>query len=104
MNDTSAATVRCPTCGASQEWSDTCRRCKCDLGFLRDVARSYDLSRQRCFVALAASRPGEALRRARRCHWLRPGAESRRLLALSAMVSGDWPNAVALAQSAERGE
>ena len=23
--------VRCPTCGQWQEWSDSCRRCKCDL-------------------------------------------------------------------------
>ena len=30
--------VRCPTCGAVQEWSDACRRCRCELTLLRRAA------------------------------------------------------------------
>ena len=29
--DDAPSGVCCPTCHAEQEWSDTCRRCKCDL-------------------------------------------------------------------------
>ena len=29
--------MRCPTCRAEQEWSDNCRRCRCDLQLLREV-------------------------------------------------------------------
>jgi len=83
-------TVRCPTCRAVQEWSDTCRRCKSDLRLLRAFAASYRRSRRDCLEGLRSGHPFEALRAARRCHALRPDAESRRLLALAALRAGDW--------------
>ena len=70
--------VRCPTCRAVQEWSDTCRRCKSDLRLLRAFAESYLRSRRACLEHLRAGQPVEALRAARRVLTLRPDAESRR--------------------------
>lgn len=39
--------VRCPTCHAEQEWSDVCRRCKCDLRLLRSMAEACRRHRRR---------------------------------------------------------
>jgi hypothetical protein len=100
MNREGHAVVRCPTCGARQEWSETCRRCKCDLGLLRLAEQAYRRTRLRCLRALEARRTSEALRQAHRCHWIRPGADSARLLALCTLLRGDWPAAVALAAGA----
>ncbi len=91
-------TVRCPTCSAVQEWSDTCRRCKSDLYLLREVSGAYLRSRHRCLFALRAGRPRAALRAAQYCHALRPATESRRLLAISALLGGDWDTASAMAR------
>ena len=90
-------TVRCPTCRAVQEWSDTCRRCKSDLRLLREFAASYERSRRACLDELRAGHPCAARRAAQHCHALRAGAESRRLLAVAALHCGDWPTAAALA-------
>jgi hypothetical protein len=89
---------RCPTCRALQEWSDTCRRCKCDLRLLRDVAESYRRTRRRCLLALRSGQAPEALRAARACRRLRDDDESRRLVALSLLLASDWPAAAAMAQ------
>lgn len=91
-------TVRCPTCRAVQEWSDTCRRCKSDLRLLREFAASYERSRRACLDELRAGHPRAARRAAQHCHALRAGAESRRLLAVAALHCGDWPTAAALAR------
>jgi hypothetical protein len=101
MDQTRPATVRCPTCRASQEWSSTCRRCKCDLELLRAVDLSYNFNRRRCLMALHEDRLHEARRLARHCHWLRPSADSRRLLALCALLGGEWANALALAHETD---
>jgi hypothetical protein len=94
-----ARTVRCPTCRAVQEWSDACRRCKCDLRLLRAVSEAYQRSRRACLYYLRASQPRAAERAARRCHALFPSSESQRLLALAALLRGDWPEAAALAEA-----
>jgi hypothetical protein len=96
---TRQATVRCPTCRAVQEWSDSCRRCKCDLRLLRDVAEAYERSRRLCLLGIRSGQPAAALRHARRCHWLRPGADSTRLLALCSFLSGQWATAAGLTLS-----
>src|SRR4051812_19781859 len=90
-------TVRCPTCRLTQEWSETCRRCKSDLRLLLEAAESARRARQRCLKVLRAGHRREAFRLARHYHWLRPTADSRRLMALTAFMCGDWANAVALA-------
>ena len=88
------STVRCPTCRASQEWSDTCRRCRSDLRLLRRFAQGYDQARHACLVALRDGHPRAALDAARHCHALAPSAESRRLLTTAALHLHDWPTAL----------
>ena len=89
--------VRCPTCGARQEWSDVCRRCKADLRLLRRAAAAYLRSRNRCLIAWRQGRVDAARRHARDCFRLSPRDESRRLLALCALLENDWPAAAAWA-------
>ena len=95
--------VRCPTCRAVQEWSETCRRCKTDLRLLRDVAAAYRRSHRRCLLHLREGRPFEALRSARLCHWLRADDESTQLLAVCALLCEDWATATVLAGSGDVG-
>ncbi len=95
--------LRCPTCGAKQPWSESCRRCKCDLALLRRVAETWRHDRRRCLQALHAGRIADALRHARRCFQLNPDPSSVRLLAVCHLLGGDWPQSVALAQTAENG-
>ena len=87
--------MRCPTCGATQAWSDTCRRCKCDLVLLRSVAEACGESRRRCLASLRAGRLAEALRQARRGYALCPDERSSRLLAVCHLVNGNWARAIA---------
>jgi hypothetical protein len=89
-------TVRCPTCRASQPWSDACRRCKSDLRLLREFAEAYEQSRRACLDHLRQGRLREARAAANRCLELSPDPTSRRLLALVALRSGDWTAAAAL--------
>jgi hypothetical protein len=101
MDRIETATVRCPTCRAVQEWSESCRRCKTDLRLLLDVADAYLRGRLRCLLRLRAGRPRAALRAARLCHELRADEESARLLAVCALLCEDWETAAALAQDAD---
>jgi hypothetical protein len=87
--------LRCPTCGARQGWTDTCRRCKSDLRLLRSALEAYERHRRAALLALDEGRLEVALLQARRCHELRPGPESRRLLAVCQLLRGDWPAALA---------
>ncbi len=89
-------TMRCPTCRAMQPWSDSCRRCKSDLRLLREFAQAYEQSRRACLDHLRQGRLREAQAAASRCLDLSPDAMSRRLMALVALRSGDWPAAAAL--------
>jgi hypothetical protein len=97
MPDNSESTVRCPTCRAQQAWSDTCRRCKCDLRLLYATDQSYHHSRARCLDALHAGRADAAMVDAQTCLQIRPDEESRKLLAVCALLKGDWPTAIKLA-------
>jgi hypothetical protein len=94
------ATLRCPTCRAVQEWSDTCRRCKCDLRLLRSVADAYQAEYARCLVELELGRTAAGLAAARRCLQLWPRPESHQLLAVCALLHGDWPTALDAARRA----
>src|SRR5271156_6099135 len=89
-------TLRCPTCRALQESTDTCRRCRSDLRLLQACAAAYERSRRACLGHLRSGSSQAALRAAERCHALRGDAESRRLLALAAWKSGDWMTAARL--------
>jgi hypothetical protein len=81
-----------------QEWSDACRRCKSDLRLLRACAAAYQRNRRICLEHLRSGSPQVAIKAARRCHVLRADADSHRLLALAALLSGEWTTAVTLAR------
>lgn len=98
MPDLPTEELRCPTCGARQAPADTCRRCKSDLRLVRAALEAYEHHRREGLVALAAGRLEAALWRARRCHELRPGAESRRLLAVCRLARGEWRQALSEAR------
>jgi hypothetical protein len=88
--------LRCPTCGARQGLTDTCRRCKSDLRLLRLAIEAYERHRRESLHFLAAGQPELAVSHARRCHELEPGADSSRLLAVCQLLRGDWLEALAL--------
>lgn len=93
--------MRCPTCGARQGgWVDACRRCKSDLRLLRAALAAYERNWRSALAALDEERYDEAAAHARRCLELRPGAESRRLLAVCQLLRGDWTEAVDLGRMA----
>jgi hypothetical protein len=96
--------LRCPTCGARQGWTDTCRRCKSDLRLLRSALKAYEAYRHRGLLALGAGRLEEALQHARRCHELRPDRDSHRLLAVCQLLRGEWAEALGTASAATRSE
>ena len=94
-------TMRCPTCRAVQEWSDVCRRCRCDLRLLRQAADEYQEARRHCLAALHAGRPDEAAEWAERCVEIEPDAAARRLLAACLFAHGDWSGACSVAATLE---
>ena len=94
--------VRCPTCRALQAWSDSCRRCRCDLSLLRAAHSAHQHHRLRCIQELDAGHPALALGHALRCHDLHPGPDSLRLLALCALAREEWETGLKLAQTADR--
>ena len=95
---TDRSVLHCPTCRATQEWSPTCRRCKCDLSLLQLVADEYHESRSRCLHELRWGRHQAALDHARACVRLDANRESRQLFAVCALLARDWPSAVAVAR------
>ncbi len=92
--------MRCPTCGAKQEWADSCRRCRCDLRLLRAAVRARDIHGRECLNALENGWTRRALDHARRRHELLPDASSHRLLALCNLVSERWLDALEEARRA----
>jgi hypothetical protein len=95
--------LRCPTCGAKQAWTDTCRRCRSDLRLLREALAAYQRHRRSSLRALNAGRLESALRHARLCQELRPSPESHQLLAVCQFLRGDWLDAVDQALAVEAG-
>jgi hypothetical protein len=104
MTDQPRDELRCPTCGARQARTDTCRRCKSDLRLLRSAIEAYERHHSASLHYLGIRQPEEALRHARRCHELRPGPDARRLMAVCQLLRGDWPDAVDLAQAVEESQ
>ncbi len=82
--------MRCPTCGAREAWSETCRRCKCDLRLLRKADGAYEQHRRECLRLLSLGFPEAALRHGQTCQRLFPAAESERLVALCQLLLGNW--------------
>lgn len=94
----SKAKLRCPTCGAAQVWSDTCRRCRCDLSLLLEALRGVGRLRRACLAALGDGRYDEAVAAARRCCRLDSRPENRQLLAMAEFYRGRFATAVRLVQ------
>jgi hypothetical protein len=92
--------VTCPTCGALQDWSDACRRCRCELVLLRRATDAALANRRRCLRSLRRGRVSEALRHARRLYALCPNRSAARLLAVCHLVQGNWAAAAAFARQA----
>ncbi len=86
--------VVCPVCRAAQVWSDSCRRCRCDLGLLRRADEARRNARRQVLLHLRGGRWADAQRAARAYHTLQPGGDSRRLLAVCCLLSGDFQQAV----------
>jgi len=91
---------RCPTCRAAQELGEVCRRCKCDLRLVQEAVQTYGVHRARCLSALRAGDLPAALAHARVCQRLDPRSESLKLLAVCALLSGDWETALSAARQA----
>jgi len=94
--------IRCPTCGVLQEWSDACRRCRCDLTLLRRATETARASRRCCLLALRVGCPSKALRHARQFYSVCPDRSAARLLAVCYLLQGDWPSAATFARIADR--
>src|SRR3954453_11811043 len=93
--------LRCPTCGAKQGWTDTCRRCKSDLRLLRVALDAYERNCRSSLQELDTGFLETALRHAARCHELWPGPESHRLMAVCQLLRGDCLQAIDLARAVE---
>jgi molecular chaperone DnaK len=87
-------------CRAAQELSETCRRCKCDLRLVQDTVRAYRAHRAGCLAALRDGDVVEALVHAGGGVRLDANHESLKLLAVCALVAGDWRAALSAAQRA----
>jgi len=97
LEDAAEENVRCPTCNARQPWSDTCRRCKCDLSLLNGVAETWRRTRRWCLAELRAEQIPRALEHARRAYALCPNQRSARLLAVCLFYCGDFDKALQVA-------
>jgi hypothetical protein len=91
----------CPVCRAAQAWSESCRRCRCDLGLLRRADEARRQARQQALLDLRRGRWAEAQRAARAYHALQPNADSRRLLAVCCLLGGDFQQAVEWAREVQ---
>jgi hypothetical protein len=92
--------LRCPTCGARQAWSDTCRRCKCDLSLVHQVHQRLRTLRHRCLAQLRHEQTRESLDTAQRCYELSAEAANARFLALCHLLNGNWAQALELHDTA----
>ena len=90
--------LRCPTCGARQEWSDTCRRCKCDLALVRALLQHRQRLRRASLQALRDGRFEEALTAAAHAYALQRDEDTRRLLAVAHLLTGRYADAIMLAE------
>jgi methylphosphotriester-DNA--protein-cysteine methyltransferase len=85
--------LRCPVCKAENTQGPACRRCKADLSmlFALDEKRAQALATAR--AALAERRWEEARTAAKMADHLRHDDESKELVAVTALVCGDFHEA-----------
>jgi hypothetical protein len=82
--------LRCPVCKAENAQGPICRRCKADLSllFALEAKRARAISEAR--AALTDGRWDEARSQAKRADHLRHDDESKELLAVTALLCGDF--------------
>jgi hypothetical protein len=85
--------LRCPVCKAENAQGTTCRRCKADLSMLFALERKRERAIIAARVELTAGRWSEARAQARTADHLRHDEESQELLALTALLCGDFHEA-----------
>lgn len=100
MSSIADDTLRCPTCRATQVWSDVCRRCKCDLRLLREAAEAYQRARRRALAAVEAGEWRQAVAWARQAERISSDASSRQLLAACLTLAERWDEAWETARGA----
>ena len=93
------APLHCPTCNASQDWSDVCRRCKCDLSLVVTLLRRRERLQDTCRRELLAGQYEEARHAALACRAISNDPDTIRLLAVSCLASGRTAAAVRVAQA-----
>lgn len=87
--------LRCPVCKAENSFTPgapaeaMCRRCRADLGLLVGLERQRQAALAASRACLAAGHRWGAYRRALEADHLRRDEESRRLVALTALLCGD---------------
>lgn len=81
-------TMRCPTCGAKQSWSETCRRCGCSLDLLQDIRASYLEQRAACLQAMQGGQWTQAHWYARQCWRIDPREDAGKLLIVCGLKLG----------------
>ena len=86
--------MQCPACKADNAQGPLCRRCKADLSLLfeLDAHREYTLLEAR--QSVREGRWDDAARLARRADGLRSDAGSRRLVAVTAVLSRAYYEAI----------
>jgi hypothetical protein len=85
--------MRCPVCKADNAAGPTCRRCKADLSLLFALEEQRTAALAGARRGLAEGRPSEAHAQAARADGLRRDEESLRLLAVTALLVRDFPQA-----------
>lgn len=90
--------MRCPTCRAEQEWSDTCRRCKTDLRLLRSMDEACRNIRAAVLRHLRDGRHADALHTAQHLSLLSRDDATARLLAVCYLLCGQPERALRVAR------
>jgi hypothetical protein len=81
--------LTCPTCGAVQERSVQCRRCRCDLSLMVSLLEHRDRLHARTLRHLRDGRLAEALRTARLRWSVSSDADAARLLGVCRLLQQD---------------
>lgn len=88
LNFTFTSPLACPTCGATNQAGDACRRCRSDLRLLQRLEADRAAESRVLARALAAGQWSEALLAAQYIHTLHQDDVSFRLLSMCQLLSG----------------
>jgi hypothetical protein len=91
--------MQCPVCHKDNDQGPACQRCKADLGLLFALEEQRAREEATARHCLANQQWSQARQHAERMHWLRRDEASRRLLAVTALLTRDFPQAWAYYQA-----